>query len=362
METRDLNRQLRFTFSSLDLKGENLDEFFERQYGRFVLFNSELKPEDKIWAMLTGQLDKQTEIEIHKDLRRETFIQSELVKIDEWLKMDIDPELREKLNIWSAYLNERAEEMENLIKNVESSYLYFYREPENNENCENPFILYQPTKGTDFWGVNLFDSQHTNKYCFFKRLNELPQEQIPDFLQFHLDKYEGEKSEWVNYVHNIIANYIRDTENKIKSNLITKPNIRTGYKWDFLLNKSPKYQTIMKWLSEQGRQKKEPKKLTQPELALLLWYKKEPITESNKEEKAIKYKDILDPKGKKGSKLAENYGDFNSLIYRIPSEYKKQEEQLKRYDKIIPHLSGKDLQDAENDNNVLKEKYFNTPK
>ncbi len=93
-------------------------------------------------------------------------------------------------------------------------------------------------------------------------------------------------------------------------------------------------------------------KLTQPEVALLCYYKSEPITEGNKEEKGAKY-DVG-----KGSKLAESYGDFKSPLNRMPSGHKDAETQLKRFERIIPLLKGEGKDKAEQEYNNLKDKYL----
>jgi len=106
-DINQLNRDLNFEFLRLDIKGANIESFYNYRFNLFMFENSELTQKEKIEVILTGQLDGKTEITINKALSERTFIQDQIIRCEGYLNEAIRPDTREKLNIWIDYLKRK---------------------------------------------------------------------------------------------------------------------------------------------------------------------------------------------------------------------------------------------------------------
>jgi len=137
-DIKQLNRDLKFEFSGLDITGKNIEGFYSKKLQEFLLYSAELSPLQKIEASfmrmstplsekseknfkelhpprlesdeekeLHLQVNDKSEITIQKILSERTFIQDQIVRHEANLKEPIHPDNREKVNLWVDYLKQK---------------------------------------------------------------------------------------------------------------------------------------------------------------------------------------------------------------------------------------------------------------
>ena len=104
MDIKKLDQFLALDYLSLDLKGSNIDDFYQIRFGRFLLDYSEFPIKEKLKIYFSGQYNDKTELTIDKVHSERTFIDDQIVKCERYLKEPIHPDNREKLTIWVDYL------------------------------------------------------------------------------------------------------------------------------------------------------------------------------------------------------------------------------------------------------------------
>jgi len=106
------NIKLIFEFSDLDIKGTNIESYYNKRLKLFLFENSELSLMEKLEGRLTGQLNDKSEITIQKVLSERTFIQDQIILHEANLKESIRPDTREKLLIWIDCLKQKEKAIE----------------------------------------------------------------------------------------------------------------------------------------------------------------------------------------------------------------------------------------------------------